>query len=42
MGYFFDLFAEQPSTTYNVAPPANPSGTYVNGIIFSLGFCTRV
>ena len=43
MGYFFDIFSEQPSTnnTAGVAP-ANSSGAYVNGIIFSLGFCTRV
>jgi hypothetical protein len=39
MGYFFDIFAEQPSTA-NTTPAS--SGTYVNGIIFSLGFCTRV
>ena len=39
MGYFFNLFPEQPSTNNTVAPPN--SGTYVNGIIFSLGFCTR-
>lgn len=42
MGYFFDIFSEQPSTTYTAAPAASGSGTYVNGIIFSLGFCTRV
>ena len=41
MSYFFDLFAEQPSATTTTTAPGG-SGTYVNGIIFSLGFCSRV
>lgn len=36
--YFFDLFAEDPSTA-NATP--GTSGSYANGVIFSLGFCTR-
>ncbi len=39
MSYFFNLFSEQPSVDNATA---GSSGTYVNGIIFSLGFCTRV
>ncbi len=39
MSYFFNIFEEQPSAG-NVTPDS--SGSYVNGIIFSLGFCTRV
>ena len=40
MGYFFDIFSEKPSVNSAAAPGS--SGTYVNGIIFSLGFSTRV
>ena len=37
--YFFDLFAEGPDATTTTGTTG--SGSYVNGLIFSLGFCTR-
>ncbi len=37
--YFFDLFSEAPSATSTTT--GTSGGSYVNGLIFSLGFCTR-